>query len=412
MRALPPLNRALPRRLIPGLVCLLLAVGGPVLAQKARKAQPKAPASAEKQLEQIEKQIKDSDTRAKGLEKQEQGLVRQIHDYERRIDGSRQTLKGLVGEIDEINRELAFINNQLTGLSRKLDDKKAILHRRLRGIYKRGRLHAVAVMLGSHSFTDLAKRLKYLTMIAEQDQRLVREVGQLRQTYAEYRGASRRKLTQRVERRQALETEQRKLERAEGERQKLLRSVKAQKEEVLKVLAQRKEEAEALRRLIAEMERKRKEALEQARREGRTAPEQDFLAGQRGKLQWPVAAGRLVRGFGMYTDEITRTRVINNGIDIQAPAGRPVMAVADGAVRVVDWYRSYGKMVMVDHGGGMYSLYCHLGEIFVKEGEPVTRGQAIASVGSTGSLDGPVLHFEIREGMKAVDPIKWLGKGS
>jgi len=379
-------------------------------SEKVHQAEQKI-RSSKSQLEKIEGEIEEVDTQAKGLEKKETNLIRQIHDYERKIDDSERMLRSLNNEIEEITSEINYINHQLESLALKLELKKAILYRRLRGIYKQGRLHKFSVLLGSYSFTDLLQRYKYFTLIAAQDKRLVHEVSQLQHTYSEYKLASERKLAQRVERRALLEAEQRKLELAEGERQKLLRSVKSRKEEVLQILAQRRAEAERIREMIAEWERLRREAVEQARREGRVLPpESAYLEGKKGKLAWPVAEGKMIRGFGTYIDEITKTRVINNGIDIQARAGDNVLSVSQGAVRFVDWYRSYGKTVMVDHGAGMYSIYSHLGEVFVELGDFVNTGQAIASVGSTGSLEGPMLHFELRDGMKAVDPLLWLSR--
>lgn len=367
--------------------------------------------STKSKLEQIEEEIEATDRRARGLKKKELSLVLQIQDIERKIDRSKKTLKNLNGEIADINAEISYINSQLAKLSEKLARKKMILNRRLREIYKRGRLNTVAVLLGSHSFTDLIKRVKYLTLIAAQDKRLVEEVSQLQYSYEEYRRASQRKLAQRMQRKAELEEEQQKLEQAEKERQKLLRSFKAQRAEVLNALEERRTDRERMKKIIAELERRRKEALEKARREGRELPpETAYLEGKMGSLNWPVSQGKLIRGFGPYMDKITKTRVINNGIEIKAKDGTEVRSVGSGSVVMADFYRSYGKMVMLNHGSGMYTIYAHLGDIFVQEGDFVTEGQAIATVGSTGSLEGPMLYFELRDGPRAVDPLEWFGR--
>ena len=367
--------------------------------------------STKSKLEQIEEEIEATDKRARGLKKKELSLVLQIQDIERKIDRSKKTLKNLNGEIADINAEISYINSQLAKLSEKLARKKMILNRRLREIYKRGRLNTVAVLLGSHSFTDLIKRVKYLTLIAAQDKRLVEEVSQLQYSYEEYRRASQRKLAQRMQRKAELEEEQRRLELAESERQKLLRSVKAQRAQVLKILQERKADRERMRKIIAELERRRKEALEKARREGRELPpETAYLEGKMGSLNWPVSRGKLFRGFGPYVDKITKTKVINNGIEIKAEEGTEVRSVGSGSVVMADFYRTYGKMVMLNHGSGMYTIYAHLGEIFVQYGDFVSEGQSIATVGSTGSLDGPMLYFELRDGPQAVNPLEWFGR--
>ncbi|MEA2062340.1 MAG: peptidoglycan DD-metalloendopeptidase family protein [Gemmatimonadota bacterium] len=398
---------------IAALVLFIFALGVqpcPAQKKKVRQAEQKIK-SSKSELETITEQIEAGASRARGLKKKERSLLRQIHGFELQIDQSKKKLTALNIEINELNDEISYINRQLQSCHRQLEEKKGILHRRLREIYKRGRLHQVSVILGSHSFTDFVKRLKYLTLIAAQDKRLVAEVSQLRHSYFQYKSASERKLALKVDRKTALEQEQRSIKQAETERQRLLGSVKAQRAEVLKVIQQRKAEAESMRKLIAEWERRRKEAIDRARQEGRLVPpEQAHLKGRRGKLGWPVDRGTLIRGFGPYTDKATRTKVINNGIDIKVPAGEDVTSVGNGMVMYVEWFRTYGKTVMVDHGASMMSLYTHLGQIFVEVGQRVYSDQVIARVGSTGSLEGPKLHFEIRRNSKAINPIPWLKK--
>ncbi len=378
--------------------------------EKVRQVEQELKSSRGK-LEQLEGEIEATEGKARRLRKKEQSLVYQIQDVERKIDQSRHNLKNLNAEISELNSELSYIKRQLSSLSGQLERKQSIMNRRLREIYKRGRLHSVQVLLESHSFTDFLRRIKYLTLIAAQDKRLVREVRDLQRTYGEYRGASERKLTLRIKRREQLESEQHSLQVNEKQRQRLLGSVKTERAEVLKVLEQRKSDRKQMLALIARIERRRKEAQERARREGRTlAPETAYLEGRMGGLSWPVARGKVVRGFGLYTDEITRTKVINNGLEIRAPLGDPVHAVASGKVVMAEWYLSYGKTVMVDHGSGMWTIYAHLADVYVGVNDFVNEGQVIASVGETGSLQGPVLYFELRDGTRAVNPRTWLGK--
>ena len=385
---------------------------GDCTAQKSKVRQAEQQIKSSKsELEKIEEEIQAGTSRARGLKKKERDLLRQIHEFELKIDRSKKKLGSLNLEIDELTAEIAYISRQLERCHQQLEEKKKILHRRLREIYKRGRLHQISMLIGSHSFTDLLKRIKYLTLIAAQDKRLVAQVSELRHSYLQYMGASEDMLTRMMESKATLEVEQQTLEQAESERQRLLASVKTQRVEVLKVIEQRKAEKERISQVIAEWERRRKEAIEQARREGRVLPpETAHLEGRRGKLVWPLKKGKIIRGFGPYQDKVTKTKVINNGIDIRAGAGQDVSAVGDGLVMFVEWYRTYGKTVMVDHGAGMYSLYTHLGEIYVENGDMVNSGQTIALVGSTGSLDGPMLHFEIRNGAKALDPLTWLRK--
>jgi len=98
----------------------------------------------------------------------------------------------------------------------------------------------------------------------------------------------------------------------------------------------------------------------------------------------------------------------HHGIDIAASIGTPVLAARQGDVKSVGWSEIYGNMIIVDHGGGMESLYGHLSGIDVKVGYPVYAGQRIGSCGNTGNSTGPHLHFEIRKNGTSVDPASYL----
>jgi septal ring factor EnvC (AmiA/AmiB activator) len=146
--------------------------------------------------------------------------------------------------------------------------------------------------------------------------------------------------------------------------------------------------------------------LDDADRERGGAPSTEFISRQ-GSMPWPVQ-GRVTRGFGRSVHPRFNTVVINKGINIEAPAGTPIRAVAPGTVDYVNWLPGYGKCIILNHGDGWYSLYAHAAEIFPGVGARVDEGQVIAEVGDTGSLDGSQLYFEIRQGKEPVDPARWL----
>lgn len=127
----------------------------------------------------------------------------------------------------------------------------------------------------------------------------------------------------------------------------------------------------------------------------------------RGKLPMPVE-GPVTRGFGKAVDPRSGTVTLHQGLDIRAAAGRPVRAVAAGTVVSVGWLRGYGKVLVVDHGGGYHTVMAHLDAVRCRTGQPVQAGQELATVGDTGSLDGPGLYFEVRRRGAAQDPASWL----
>jgi murein DD-endopeptidase MepM/ murein hydrolase activator NlpD len=119
-------------------------------------------------------------------------------------------------------------------------------------------------------------------------------------------------------------------------------------------------------------------------------------------LIWPLE-GEILSGFGA-----VRGRRHHQGIDIAAPRGTPVRAAAAGRVIRSQWMRGYGNFVALDHGDGVESRYAHLHAVFVSRGEWVERGQTLGSVGATGNATTPHLHFEVRRGGRARNPLAWM----
>jgi septal ring factor EnvC (AmiA/AmiB activator) len=133
------------------------------------------------------------------------------------------------------------------------------------------------------------------------------------------------------------------------------------------------------------------------------------FAGRKGKLTAP-ADGPVSVGFGKVVNPKFNTVTIQNGVDIEAPAGAPVHAVAPGRVVHAGWFKGYGNLIIVDHGGGYHTLVAHLATMRTAMGEDVEAGEVLGTVGDSGSLKGPYLYFELREKGKPVDPRPWLAE--
>jgi murein DD-endopeptidase MepM/ murein hydrolase activator NlpD len=133
----------------------------------------------------------------------------------------------------------------------------------------------------------------------------------------------------------------------------------------------------------------------------------DFAA-RRGKLRWPVSEGLIVAHFGTQRHPTLKTITQNTGIDIAVKAGTPVNAIAEGEVATIWWLPSFGNLVIINHYSGYRTVYAHLADIKVVEGQHVKEGDIIAESGE--SVDGPRLHFEIWKDREKQNPENWLNR--
>jgi murein DD-endopeptidase MepM/ murein hydrolase activator NlpD len=124
---------------------------------------------------------------------------------------------------------------------------------------------------------------------------------------------------------------------------------------------------------------------------------------------WPVD-GRLMGPFGQRNDPFSGEGEFHTGVDISAPQGTSVRATADGVVTLSEWNGGYGKLVIVDHGGGIQTYYAHLSRFFVHPGQEIRRGELVGAVGATGRVTAPHLHYEVRLGGAPVNPYRYLAK--
>lgn len=121
--------------------------------------------------------------------------------------------------------------------------------------------------------------------------------------------------------------------------------------------------------------------------------------------------GKIISFFGPFKNKKFNVINFQSGIKIKSDRGEPIRAVSDGHVLYASWFKGYGNMIIIDHGDSYYTVYAHAEELFTTKGTRVETGQVVATVGDSGSMIGPNLHFEIRHHGKPIDPLKWIKKG-
>lgn len=391
---------------------LLALVAGMTPAARAQDVEAELESQRER-LERLQQEIRQKREEAARLGRRESGVLQELRRVESEIGVTQELVTTLEDQIEERSREIESTTEELARAQDELAIKRQVLARRLRTIYKLGRYGNFQILLMADSFAQILGRYKYIRLVAEQDRRLLARIARLETTIRRNRSELENARTGLAEAREERVEQVQSLSATERERARALSRVKSERSEQLEAAEALEAETRRIQSLLATLERRRTEREDLARREaeeaGRDAPapKASTLTGDFGALAWPVD-GEIIERFGRSRHPVYNTEVVNNGIDIRAPRGTPVRAVESGEVVYADFNGGYGLMVILDHDGGDYSLYAHLDRATVSIGQRVDGGQSIGTVGESGSLVGPKLHFEIRQGGRAVDPIGWL----
>ena len=372
-----------------------------------------APASAQGDLEQSRRRLEEIRRERDRLQQQQQRLQGQVHDVNDELSNIERQRQSTQRIVNEIERQIGGLSSQLDRSSAELilaednlAERRAVLHRRLVDIYKRGALYTFQALLAAESFGDLLSRYKYLYLTSRQDRALVTDVEHLRNRVAQQRNKIldvRQQLDRSRQEREAEYSKYSELARARSRRlSQLQRSARSTERR----LAELKKDESRLNDLLAALERARRDEASRGLR-GATPLPGSITTADLGRLDWPVQ-GAVVYRFGR--DTLPSGGIIRwNGIGIAADPGTPIKAVEAGKVRLVGQFGTYGLTVVVEHGNGYYSVYSHLQSATVELSAAVTRGQTIGNVGGENSDYGPHLHFEIRgENQVALDPTEWL----
>lgn len=382
---------------------LLLAALAAALMPAAAWAQAEEDEIDAKQqeLERIRQEIEAHRAQTQKLGSEEKQVLKKLSGIDKDIDLSKRYLKKLAEQEDTIDRRISDLKVMIGGREIVLSQQEQALGGRLRQMYKRDPQYTWEVFLGAKSIDDAIRRYQFMKLIAAQDAGLIGEFRDSKRSLEIETARLAESLQDVSELRDSREDETQQLERAKRQRQTVLAGIRSEKSKHVKAIEDLEKAQAELQALI--------EHIIQRGTSPEILPPSGEFAGMKGRLLWPVA-GTVIRGFGKHTHPKYGTVTMNNGIDIQAPAGAPIVAVAAGVVEFVDWIDAFGKCVILNHGGGYYTLYAHVATTMVSQGQKVGRNEAIAEVWDTGSLEGYVCHFEVRQGRTAMNPVEWLAK--
>ena len=388
------------------LITLLFSTGGvhPSPKDEIKKRQA--------ELQSLRDQIKQFQDKIQQQLKNEQATLDLLDTYDRQTTLVRQLITRFLHEEKEIQDSITVIRSEIKKLGSRLEFLRTDYARYVASAYKAGQLHDIELLLASRSINQLYIRAEYLRRFSEQRKNDIGKIRVNKNRIEDKQAELQEQLSE--ERRLIAEkgAEEDRLGVLVADRQDVLRQIRKDKKTAQRELDRRLQSAQELEKLIAsliEEERIKKEHAAEQQHAGKL-PSPPPTAGdfetKRGRLRWPVSEGSVVAHFGNQKHPTLKTITQNTGIDISVKVGTVVAAVADGEVATIWWLPSYGNIVILDHHGGYRTVYSHLAEIRVTQGQKVKEGESIGTSGE--ALDGPRLHFELWKEREKQNPELWL----
>lgn len=336
------------------------------------------------------------------LRRQQQQLQQNIQEQQKLLQQKNDEGEALLQQLQQIEEEIRQKQAQIASLDQQLaaaqgrvqqvaaelqkaeaaqETRMSILRSRLKDIYQVGRVNYLEVLLKSTSLEDFLVRLELLTKIARGDIKLIDEIKAEKARIAAQKAELEAERDHIAQLRRQADSERVQLASRQENQRQLLAQVEQEKKRVAAAL----DEMEATARQIAAKIR-----AEQAKSNRKLSP-----SGTKGML-WPLPGYTQISSpFGWRIHPLLKTNRFHDGVDLPAPAGTEVIAPLDGQVISTGYLGGYGNHIVIDHGGGLSTMYAHLSAILVQDGQEVKKGQVIGRVGSTGWSTGPHLHFMV-----------------
>ena len=362
------------------------------------------------ELTEIKREIEENRERIRASRSEERSILEELTEMDASLERRERELVSLEYDMETTAEKIDQLGERIAAVKEDIARLEGYIEVRLVALYKLNDAGYAPVMFSSTDYTDVRRRMKYLSAIIETDRQLFYEYKNLNDALnddLEELEAKRDELELLAE---EVARKKREIEAERSERNLYLGEVREERslyEEMLEELEESKAKLTAL--IDALLEEQRREA-ERARIEGHdhTSPSAGgVFASLKGTLPRPVS-GPTITDYGTGTDPTYNNPIFNKGIEIQAEEGTDFISVADGQVIYADYFQGYGNLIIIDHGDSYYTIYAHARSVLVGVGDTVSAHEVIGTVGDTGSLKGPNLYFEIRHHGNTSDPDSWL----
>lgn len=369
------------------------------------------------QLDKVKKEISALEKELQNKSKKEKESLQTLENLNRQNLLLNKLVNNLLAEENEKELAIGEIQTRIDSIESRMKNLKESYSRYIVWVYRNRGLSIWRFVFNAESFNQAVQRYKYLQYVSDENVKTLtqlkssrEQLDELRLRLVDEKNAKLNLANQKME-------EQESLKQKENEKKQLLSLLKKDKKIIAEEISSKRRAEIVIKNLIAkliETERERRtKAHENKMNYKKNVENFDYSGFQsfaqlKGRLSWPIKEGKVVRDFGENRNEKLNTVTLNYGIDISVRGNSSVHAVADGIVSAIDWIPGYGSIVILTHRDEYRTVYGHVANISVKEGERIKGGSSIGSVNE--SLEGNILHFEIWSERNYQNPEVWLAR--
>lgn len=361
------------------------------------KAQAASPDLVAQSIQDLQNKQKDLEQQRNQLQQQQNEIQNRQADSETNLQSLEKNIVYTANQISETEYQLSQAEKELKNLEVQLkkaeDDYENVRTgtvARLQYLQRQQGSEGWAVLLQSQNFNEFLDRQYQLKRVYAADRQVLADLKAQAEAIQKQKAAVEEKRNQVALLQQQLLSQKQQYEAEAGAEKQLIARLKDQRGALAAAEARLARDSEQIAGLIRQ----------------KIAASTGVVRGT-GRFVFP-ANGNISSGFGNRHHPVLGYSRFHAGVDFAASQGTPIYAADSGRVIFSGWYGGYGQAVIIDHGGGISTLYAHASRLLVSEGQAVQQGQAIGAVGSTGLSTGPHLHFEVRQNGNPVNPVAYL----
>lgn len=363
-----------------------------------------------KAINSLRDEIKVLQNKIRKAESKEKTVTNRISYLDEEISLIEKLIRALKKEEEQTQVEILKLKKDINSNENQLENLRIRYEKRVVNTYLKGRLTDLEKILSSTTWRQAMYRTHYLKIISDIEKDMTVKIERL------LIDISQQKVNLEVALRNNLNLKRDKEKQINSyrtmriKREKELTKIRSDKKSLANYVNEKKIGIEQLEGIIKQvLEDKARFEREERIRQQQEALKTKSFKSLRGQLPWP-AEGRIIAKFGRQWNPKLKTTTENPGIDIKGQPGSSIKSIMNGVVTTITYIRGYGTTIIVDHGGGFYTVYSHVTNIQTDVDSEVRAGDVIAYMGESGSINGSKLHFEIWGKGQKLDPELWLRK--